>query len=185
VRLARDEVDGARRDLQAALARGEQTRDAQITLSALAYAVRLEIELGRRGEAERLAERWLDDYAAVALRRPAFVDVVWAAPWLSRAGEIGDALAVGRQTRWHDACRAILDGSYASAAALFSEIGCVADEAYAHLRGAVAAAATGDDAAVALHAGRALAFYRAVGAARYVREAEAALPVSATSPPMP
>ncbi len=185
VRLARDDVDGARRDLQAALARGERASDAQITLSTIAFAVRLEAEAGARTAAERHADRWLERYEPVALRRPAFVDVVWAVPWLSRAGEVREVLEEGRKTRWHDACRAVLDGDCASAAALFGEIGCAADEAYAHLRGAVAAAAAGDDGAAALHAGRALAFYRAVGAARYVRAAEAALPVSATSPPSP
>ena len=63
---------------------------------------------------------------------------------------------------------AVLDGRYVDAAARLHEIGDLADEAYARLQ-------SGEPREVE----RALAFYRSVGATRYIREAEALLAASA------
>ena len=63
---------------------------------------------------------------------------------------------------------AVVEERYLDAAAAFSEIGDVTDEAYARLL-------TGEPRELE----RALVFYRSVGATRYIREAEALLAASA------
>jgi len=73
---------------------------------------------------------------------------------------------------------AILDGDDARAADMLDELGVVSEAARARLRAARALAASGrhDEADEQLR--RALAFYRPVGAIRYIREAEALLPAA-------
>jgi len=73
----------------------------------------------------------------------------------------------------------VLESDFPRAAALFGEIGCVLDQAYAQLRAAHAFAAHGDGAEATHHRGRATEFYRSVGAKRYLRQMEAAVPISA------
>ena len=74
-----------------------------------------------------------------------------------------------------EAARAILDGDFIGAAVLFAELGAVPDEAYARLRAAERFAAEARQADADEQLTRALAFYRSVGATRYVVEAEALL----------
>jgi hypothetical protein len=71
-------------------------------------------------------------------------------------------------TPWGEVGVAVLDGRLSDAAATLHEIGDVANEAYARLQ-------SGEPAQVE----RALAFYRSVGATRYVEQAEGLLAASA------
>jgi tetratricopeptide (TPR) repeat protein len=91
----------------------------------------------------------------------------WLAVDLGRHTDSERVLAGSRSLRWTAAARAILDGKAGKAADLLKEIGHRPAEAYAHLR------AGGD------HLPEALAFYRSVGATRYIREAESQLAASA------
>ena len=77
--------------------------------------------------------------------------------------------AIALRSKWSEAALAILDGELGRAGDLFAEIGSLPDEARARLH-------AGDSENVR----KALDFYRAVGAARYIREGEALLagPVS-------
>ncbi len=179
VRIARDDVDGARLDTELALLRAAQAKDNQILLPAVAFATRLEVELGRLAAAEANARDWLAAYEEASTRRPPFVDIAWVAESLSSRGEIEAAVAAARPTPWVSACRAVLESDFPRAAALFGEIGCVLDQAYAQLRAAHAFAAHGDGAEATHHRGRATEFYRSVGAKRYLRQMEAAVPISA------
>jgi predicted ATPase/class 3 adenylate cyclase len=95
---------------------------------------------------------------------PAFT---WLAIDLHRRGEAEQALTVSRSPRWNAVGTAILADDLPRAAELLNEIGHRPAEAYARLR------AGGDQ----LH--EALAFYRSVGATRYIREAESQLAASA------
>jgi hypothetical protein len=86
---------------------------------------------------------------------------------LRLTGELSLADA-GATTPWHEPAVAIASGRIAEAADLLAAMGARSDEAYARLR-------TGEESQVR----RALAFYRAVGATRYVREGEELLAASA------
>ena len=101
------------------------------------------------------------------------VVLVLDALWVAGSGRVPDSLAPALATSqsaplWEDVKTAILDGRYAEAASTLSEIGDVTDEAYARLLTAEPS-----------HVERALAFYRSVGATRYIRQAEALLAATA------
>ena len=76
--------------------------------------------------------------------------------------------AIVVRSSWNDAALAILDGELERVAELFVQIGSLPDEARARL-------CAGDPENV----GKALAFYRSVGATRYIREGESLLVASA------
>jgi hypothetical protein len=75
---------------------------------------------------------------------------------------------------------AVVDGSFAEAAELFAEMGLRPDEADARLRAARALIAEGRPAEAEGHLQRAIGFYRAHGASRYLAQAEALLPATAS-----
>ena len=91
----------------------------------------------------------------------------WLSLHLGRASDAQAAIDSSSPTRWTDAALAILAGDAAGAADLLAEIGHRPAEAYARLR------------AGGGNVRRALAFFRSVGAIRYIREAEALLAASA------
>jgi len=96
----------------------------------------------------------------------------WIAEHLGRRERF--LAALGSQafgTLWRDAGRAVALEDFGRAAELFAHIGSLPDEAHARLR----AGQAGDREQLQ----RALAFYRSVGATRYVREGEALLAASA------
>ena len=80
---------------------------------------------------------------------------------------------------WTDATRAYARGEFVIAADALAEIGTKPDEAEARLRAAERLVAEGRRAEADEQAHAALAFYRTVGAAHYVRECEALLAESA------
>jgi len=73
----------------------------------------------------------------------------------------------------------VLDGELERAAELLVEIGSVPDEAYARLRAADQLIAQGRRAEGNAQLARALAFYRSVGATRFIREGESLLAATA------
>ena len=130
--------------------------------SPLAGLARILLAVGRIEEADALVTE------AVGM---GVGDVTYAAPDLAtalvdlgRRGEFGSAIEASRPSAWVDAARALVAGDCIGAAELYAEIGAVPYEADARLR-------TGRTDQV----GRALDFYRSVGATRYIREGEALL----------
>jgi hypothetical protein len=98
---------------------------------------------------------------------------------LGRGTELREASAgVRLRTRWLSAAETYAGGDAVRAAEMYSEIGAHADSAKTRLRAAelLVAADQRDEAEVQL--GLALEFFRAAGAERYIREAEALLVVS-------
>jgi hypothetical protein len=75
---------------------------------------------------------------------------------------------IATESKWNDAALLILDGEFGRAADVFAEIGSLPDAARALL-------GAGDPESL----GKALDFFRSVGATRYVREAESLLTASA------
>jgi hypothetical protein len=80
---------------------------------------------------------------------------------------------------WRSVVKGVLQGELVDVADRLGTIGLRPDEAYARLRAARELVAAGRRAEADEQLGRALAFYRAVGATRYVREGEALLAASA------
>jgi hypothetical protein len=80
------------------------------------------------------------------------------------------------------AALAVVASDYERAASVLAEIGCRPDEAYVHLRAGEALVRAGRGNEAAPHVEAALAFYRSVGAARFVREAEALRAAMASDP---
>jgi hypothetical protein len=163
IRAARDEDRGADEDSARALelARGQQ--DPQALAPSLACRAVLSLMWGRVAAASQL----FDELTRGPLHYSAMLAAAWMAVDLRRTGELPLADA-GATTPWHEPAVAIASGRIAEAADLLAAMGARSDEAYARLR-------TGEESQVR----RALAFYRAVGATRYVREGEELLAASA------
>jgi class 3 adenylate cyclase/tetratricopeptide (TPR) repeat protein len=175
VRLARGDEAGANEDSAAGLDLAHGSPDPQILFPALACRARVLTETGSTTVADPLVADLLDRWRANPL--------TFASPWLAYAAP--SIVALGRaeqladvarhapvQTRWLEAALALVDDPV-EAARIYAQIGSLPDEAHARLRAAEALAAAGRRAEADEEAGRALNFYRAVGATRYVREGEA------------
>ena len=85
----------------------------------------------------------------------------------------------GRGTRWDRAAEAVLDGRWVDAADAYDEIGTRPFAALAALRATQTLVEQGRRAEADEQLLRALAFYRSVGATRYIREGESLLAASA------
>jgi hypothetical protein len=96
--------------------------------------------------------------------------LAWGARELGDSRRLSEALE-GWPYPWAAAAQAILTGEGGHAAEILGGIGAKSDEAYAQLR----AGEAGDRELLE----RALAFYRSVGAVRYIREGEALLAATA------
>jgi hypothetical protein len=143
--------------------------DPQSTRPSLAYSSFLRAAAGERETAgarlEELLRLWRKDPQTVTFNPSV---LAFAAVSLGRQDEFLAVAGGARATRWLEAGCAFARREYVRAAELFSAIGSRPSEAYARL-------SSGEPAQVQL----ALEFYRSVGAAHFVRQAEALLPASA------
>ncbi len=165
----------ARGDLVAALEEDEvQVRlshnlDPQSMHPSLACSSFLRVIVGERGTAaervDKLLSLWRDGPENVTFNPS---ELAFAAVLLGREGDFLAVADGARATRWLEAARTFACGDYERAAELFSEIGSRPNEAYARL-------ASGEPTQVQ----SALEFYRSVGAAYFVKRAEALLAASA------
>jgi tetratricopeptide (TPR) repeat protein len=181
VRLARGADEGALDDGRRAVAAARLTHSPQELSDALGFLLRAEVELGRTADAQEAAEELLSYLVrGVGGNYMAPLRLAWVAEGLGLAAEARKALNALPPTGWWlESAGRVLDGRYSDAADLFVEIGSLPEEAYARLRAAERLIGEGrrQQADDQLH--RALAFWRSVGATRYVREGEALLAASA------
>jgi hypothetical protein len=106
--------------------------------------------------------------------------VFFAATSVGAAAELRERVRpFVRATRWDRAADAVLDERWVDAADAYEEIGAVPFAAFAALRATQSLVAQGRRAEADQELRRALAFFRSVGAARYVREGESLLAASA------
>jgi tetratricopeptide (TPR) repeat protein len=166
---ARSEA-GAEGLWQSATNRGRTVKDPQALAPTLSGSARFLLELGRRDEADALVDEY---FAQHAHHYTALIDIAWLLRDLARP----ETIAGGGI--WGAAGRLILRDEFESAADLLAEKGLHTDEAYARLRVAEQLASEGRGAEAQPQLERALAFYRTVGAASYVRRGEALLRASA------
>jgi tetratricopeptide (TPR) repeat protein len=182
IRLARDDVAGAVEDAKRSLELGRLAKDPQTFWPALSFAGVAFLEAGQKHEAEGLAGELLAvDPAEHPIPHYAFVsDLAWLLIGLDRRDELaGAARRAEIRSPWIDAAQAIADGEYVLAADIYEQAGSRPLEAYTRLRAAAKLVDAGRrvEADTQLH--RALAFWRSVGAARYVREGETLLAATA------
>jgi class 3 adenylate cyclase/tetratricopeptide (TPR) repeat protein len=174
-RLARGDDDGALDDIRKAIDHARGAKDPQALMPALARATRLFAEVERLDEATRAADEVRAFGAGIAAS-----ELAWVARKLDRVDEVRQMVEQRRfESRWDDAALALLDERFDEAADILYEIGHLDDEADARLRAAERHVREGRRAEADLQLQKALAFYRSVGATRYLRRAESLLAASA------
>jgi hypothetical protein len=176
--IARDDADSAREVEQLVHAFGERRGGAHQMTAHGAFAL---IQFGRREEAAELFADLLalGEAMASVLNDSALISAAWLACELGQTDAYSALLAHAPSRPWTKAALGICRGDYVGAAELQEQIGYRPGEAYARLRAAKELVAEGRRAEADVELQRSLAFWRSVGAARYVREGEALLAASA------
>ena len=180
IRLARDDIAGALADATQAVHRGRVSRDPQNLYPALEFHARVLLAQGRKQDAEPLADELLAFWSDAKGPFTGYDQLAWILLWLGREGDL--LSLIDRSTvdvAWIDAARAVCRREFARAADVCVQIGTRPDEAYARLRAAEQLSADGRRAEADAQLQQALAFYRSVGATRYIRNAESLLAASA------
>ena len=175
--LARGDVDGALAAQTRALERARQVKDLQALLPALGTSAYVRAEAGGTDEAARLLDELLAMGDAVAVY--GLDDLVWAADVLGRGEEVLALLPAAAETPRNRAGRAVLARDFESAASIYEAMGAVRSAALARLRAAEQLVDAGRRAEADAQLQQALAFFRSVGARRYVERGEALLAASA------
>jgi tetratricopeptide (TPR) repeat protein len=158
-------------------------RDPQLFLTTFAMAGIIFLSAGKE---ERAAET-LSEALAELQELPAFGfagveanKLAWAAVMLGREAEVIELLEHEPiDSPWIRAGRAVAASDFRLAADILGEMGGVTPEAFYRLQNAEQLVREGRRAEADEQLHRALAFYRSVGATRYVREGEALLAASA------
>ncbi|MGZ4407809.1 MAG: AAA family ATPase [Gaiellaceae bacterium] len=177
---ARGEVDRASGEI--AIAVNQASLKSQGAGQSVARAAYLYLGQGRREEASSLLAEVLDlgELMARVLNDAAILDGAWTAYDLGRADEYAAHLDSGSaRGSWVSAARAVCAGDFRAAADTCEAMGYRPGEAYARLRAAKQLVEGGRRGEADVQLQRSLAFWREVGATRYVREGEALLAASA------
>jgi class 3 adenylate cyclase/tetratricopeptide (TPR) repeat protein len=185
IRLARGDLGGAQDDAARALERAEAAKDPQVLWPALALAARAFLATDR-DRAETLALELLSGWEEFGL------GIAGENDWLSDLPTVLVALGKTAELRalverspittpWREAAVAYVSGEFLAAAAGYSTIDALPEEADARLRAAEALLAQGRRAEADAELKRSLAFWRSAGATAYVREGEALLAAGASA----
>jgi class 3 adenylate cyclase/tetratricopeptide (TPR) repeat protein len=178
IRHARGDDRGAADDLERALSFARATETPQAWTPVVLSAATIWHELGRDDEATQ-ATHELFAHSEIALPNLNTAAFAFLARELGLADDMRRLLdAAETVAPLESAARAILEGDDAAAADMLEDIGIVVDSAQARLRAARSLAAAGRSAEAEEQLRPALAFFRSVGARRYVRDAEALLPAA-------
>jgi hypothetical protein len=128
--------------------------------------------------ANRLASELLSGWEAHGLR--SFGDVAWLSDFavalvaLGRTSNLAALIEESRvKTPWRKAAAAYVSGDFPAAAAEYSAIGALPEEADARLRAAHVLVGEGRRAEADAELKRSLTFWHSVGAVAYVRQGEA------------
>jgi class 3 adenylate cyclase len=182
IRAARDDRR-AHEDAERAVELARLAQDPQILDTARARAAFIHVILGNESRAESLLGESLE-----ALRAQQYLSftaielhcLAWVALAFGRATEV--LAVVGRepfQSPWIQAARAVAADDLRTAADILGSLDALPEEAFYRLRAADQLVSNGRRAEADEQLTPALAFYRSVGATRYVREGEALIAASA------
>jgi class 3 adenylate cyclase/tetratricopeptide (TPR) repeat protein len=179
MRLARGELEGALEDSGTALAFAHEAKDLQVLYPALAFHARALVAAGRPDEAGRVALELLELWRSkrdVFLVSSWVADLAYAALPLGIASELERCSSLTRtRTSWLEAATAFVEEDFARAASTYRAIGSRPDEAFARLQAARGLIAAGRESAAGNELGRALRFFRRVGASALLEESEVLL----------
>jgi class 3 adenylate cyclase/tetratricopeptide (TPR) repeat protein len=185
IRLARGDTAGALEDAERSLALAREAKDPQALQPAVSFCSFVRLAAGRRQEAATLADELLaldpvrPEYAYFHGVSPVF-DLAWVLVELGREAELlEEAASVERLNRWIEGAAAIARSDLEHAAEVYLQIGNLGNEALCRLRAAEKLAAEGRRVEADAQLQRALAFWRSVGATRFIREGEALLAAAA------
>jgi class 3 adenylate cyclase/tetratricopeptide (TPR) repeat protein len=172
IRLARGRLASALEDAATALDLARETADPQSRNPTLAFRARTLLAAGETEEAGRLADELLAGVSGSLLGPDLGVDL---AVVLAELGRPGGALEVAAipASPWLQAASAFLAGDPGRAAELYAAIGSRPDEADARLAAARVLLAAGRTGEAEAELRAATAFWREVGAAERLRQAEA------------
>jgi hypothetical protein len=183
IRLARGDADGAESDAELTVALARPVKDPQALLPDLAIAAAIFLLVGNEARAGQTLDEALAGFRELHRLGFAVIDLpyqAWVAATLGRASELVAVIQSGPfKSPWLRAGLAVTSRDFRAAADLFEGMGIVSHEAFFRLRAAEQFVDEGRRAEADEQLRRALAFYRSVGATRYVREGEALLAASA------
>jgi tetratricopeptide (TPR) repeat protein len=179
VRLARDDVNGALDDLDRALAGSRQMGEPQVLLPALGVAAHVYVELERDDDARAAASEFMEHITGAADWR--ILEFSFVAARLGHADGLRRLIEKLPPTRMNDADLALVSNEFGRAAELLEEGGMAFAAACARLLEGQRLSGDGRQREAAEQLEKALAFYRSVGATRYVRQAEALGAISEVS----
>jgi hypothetical protein len=153
--------------------------DPQLVLTVLPVAALIFFSLGDVEGADRALWEALDVLRPLPHMGFAVMEshtYAWLGLMLGREAEVVEVFTRETiETPWLQAGRAVAARDLRGAADIFEEMGAPAHEAFLRLRAAEQLVAEGRRAEADEQLRRALAFYRSVGATRYVREGESLL----------
>jgi tetratricopeptide (TPR) repeat protein len=177
--IGRGDPVRAQSDANRAVEFARRVQDPQILETSLTMAAVVFLSAGDEARASQIFDEVLAELRGS--RQLGFTAVVchylaWVAWTLDRGDELLDVLKrEPLQTPWLEAARAAAVGDFGRTADILGEIGTPSREAFFRLRRAEQLVAEGRRAEADEQLHRALAFYRSVGATRYIREGEALL----------
>jgi class 3 adenylate cyclase/tetratricopeptide (TPR) repeat protein len=176
IRLARGDVTGAREDVEVGLAHSRSIRDPQDMIPGLVWHAFCLSRLGDSGgaaasvtELAKLRAEWEQP----ALYGPAAVLLAYVGADLG--GEVARELLIPLESGWQRAAAAVVAGEFPSAADHLAAMQAWAFEADARLAAARSLREEGRNVDAEEQLAAASAFYRSVGAKRYLAEAESLL----------
>jgi hypothetical protein len=183
LRLGRDDIGGATADSERALALARLVKDPQALFPVMADCAYVLHDSGETQRAAELVDEFLVEGAARAGVGfgggiTAMHVLAWTACALGRGEELL-AVLPGSQVAWVRAAAAFASGDVGLAADVCAQMGAVSEEAYDRLLLAEMLVQQHRQAEAEVELQRALAFYRSVGATRYLRRAEKLLTRSA------
>ena len=182
IRLGRAELDGAIADAEAGLALARRVGDPQVMYPSLAFTAAVRVGVGDAAGAAAAVDELLALWAAdtrTLIPGTWVCELALTLVGLGRAGDFRTDAGSRATTPWFEAAVACVRGEPERAASILESIGARSLEARMRLLAAEALVAAGRRAEADAQLGRALAFYREVGATRYVGEGEALLAATA------
>ena len=175
-------VAGALKDAERALELAREAKDPQAVYSAIGDTAFLFAIEEKNAAASALAHEYITGLRgdiSLADGLSGAPQIAWVISISGRPADLLAALEHAPASKFVTIARAITAGDFLEVANLYADAGVKPAEAYARLRAAEDLASTGQRAAADKQLHAALAFYRSVGATRFIREGEALLAASA------
>jgi tetratricopeptide (TPR) repeat protein len=183
IRLARGDADGAESDAELTVELVRPVRDPQALYPDLAMAGAIFLSVGNRSRAGQTLAEAVKGFGELQHLGFAVIELplhAWVAVTLGRTSDLVEVVEGETfKSSWLRAALAVASGDFLAAADIIGGMGIVTHEAFFRLRAAEQLVDEGRRAEADEQLQRALAFYRSVGATRYVREGEALLAASA------